>query len=90
MNRNLKTLPELYERQLDATNKLEKAETNLLGAATKAKLKADKGSAKVGFYLFLAGSTLIFGVRHKRIRRRHLLLYTTHTYLKEMTDLTTN
>ncbi|KAJ7590920.1 hypothetical protein C8J56DRAFT_546760 [Mycena floridula] len=42
INRDLKTLPEIYERRLAACNKLEAAETKLVSAATQAKAKALK------------------------------------------------
>jgi calcium permeable stress-gated cation channel len=44
--RNLKELPDIYDRRMDASNKLEKAETALLRMAAKAKLKADKAAGK--------------------------------------------
>lgn len=47
INRNLKELPDIYDRRMDAVKKLEKAETALLRMAAKAKLKADKAAGKV-------------------------------------------
>lgn len=47
INRNLKELPDIYDRRMDASKKLEKAETALLRMVAKAKLKADKKSGKV-------------------------------------------
>ncbi|KAF9477955.1 DUF221-domain-containing protein [Pholiota conissans] len=52
INRNLKELPDIYDRRMDACAKLESAETALLRTAAKLRLKAakaagkDKGSAK--------------------------------------------
>ncbi|KAH8834007.1 hypothetical protein DL96DRAFT_1491150 [Flagelloscypha sp. PMI_526] len=46
LNRNLKDIPDIYDRQVAATNKLEKAETTLLSAAAKAKFKGEKSTGK--------------------------------------------
>lgn len=46
INRNLKELPDIYDRRMDASKKLEKAETALLRMAAKAKLKEDKKAGK--------------------------------------------
>ncbi|EFI27929.1 hypothetical protein CC1G_14420 [Coprinopsis cinerea okayama7 len=46
INRNLRDLPEIYDRRLAACNKLESAETALMRTAAKLKLKADKQKAK--------------------------------------------
>ena len=46
--RDLKELPDIYDRRLDACAKLESAETALLGAATKLRLKAITAAAKNG------------------------------------------
>ncbi|KAL0570068.1 phosphate metabolism protein 7 [Marasmius crinis-equi] len=46
INRDLKELPEIYERRLKACNKLESAETKLLSTAAKLKLKEQKGKGK--------------------------------------------
>ncbi|KAL0068238.1 phosphate metabolism protein 7 [Marasmius tenuissimus] len=43
INRDLKELPEIYERRLKACNKLESAETKLLSTAAKLRLKEQKG-----------------------------------------------
>ncbi|KAJ8075602.1 phosphate metabolism protein 7 [Marasmius tenuissimus] len=48
INRNLKELPEIYERRMKACNKLEAAETKLLSIAAKTKLKEQKGKGKKG------------------------------------------
>ncbi|KAF7318964.1 Protein kinase domain-containing protein [Mycena chlorophos] len=40
VNRNLRTLPDIYDRRMAACSKLESAETKLLAIATKAHLKA--------------------------------------------------
>lgn len=44
--RNLRDLPEIYDRRLAACNKLESAEATLIGLAAKLKLKADKEAGK--------------------------------------------
>ncbi|KAJ7359243.1 hypothetical protein DFH08DRAFT_769128 [Mycena albidolilacea] len=47
VNRNLRTLPDIYDRRMAACNKLEGAETKLLSIAAKAQLKAaGNGAAK--------------------------------------------
>lgn len=46
--RNLKELPDIYDRRLAACAKLESAETALLGTATKLRLKAVTAAAKNG------------------------------------------
>ncbi|THG97592.1 hypothetical protein EW026_g4428 [Hermanssonia centrifuga] len=46
LNRDLKEMPDLYKRQLKACNKLESAETKLLGTATKMHNKRTKAGAK--------------------------------------------
>ncbi|KAG8960835.1 hypothetical protein FRC03_006078 [Tulasnella sp. 419] len=48
LNRNLKELPDLYDRRMKACNKLEGAEKNLLQTAAKLHLKAEKAKAKTG------------------------------------------
>ena len=48
LNRDLKELPDLYDRRMKACNKLESAETALLKAATKAYAKQVKADAKSG------------------------------------------
>lgn len=44
--RNLKELPDVYDRRTTATNKLESAETTLLRTAAKLRLKAEKKAQK--------------------------------------------
>ncbi|KAJ3776416.1 hypothetical protein FB446DRAFT_785114 [Lentinula raphanica] len=46
INRNLKELPDLYDRRLKACNKLESAENKLLRIAAKRRLKAEKQASK--------------------------------------------
>ena len=46
--RNLKELPDIYDRRLAACDKLESAETSLLKTATKLRLKAVQAAAKNG------------------------------------------
>ncbi|KAH9478520.1 hypothetical protein JR316_0008975 [Psilocybe cubensis] len=46
INRNLKDLPDIYDRRTAATNKLEAAETALLRTAAKLRLKAEKKAKK--------------------------------------------
>ncbi|KAJ3734584.1 hypothetical protein DFJ43DRAFT_1063453 [Lentinula guzmanii] len=46
INRNLKELPDLYDRRLKACNKLESAENKLLRTAAKRRLKAEKQALK--------------------------------------------
>jgi calcium permeable stress-gated cation channel len=46
LNSNLKHLPDLYDRRLDACSKLESAETKLIGLATKAHLAAIQEASK--------------------------------------------
>lgn len=46
LNRDLKHLPDLYERRLAATNKLESAETTLLSTAAKLRRKHDEAVRK--------------------------------------------
>ncbi|KAF5356746.1 hypothetical protein D9756_006681 [Leucocoprinus leucothites] len=46
INRNLKELPDIYDRRLAACNKLESAETALLRTAAKLRLKEQKKGAK--------------------------------------------
>jgi len=46
VNRNLKELPDIYDRRTDATKKLESAETSLLRTAAKLRLKHIKASGK--------------------------------------------
>ncbi|KAJ7728429.1 hypothetical protein DFH07DRAFT_851183 [Mycena maculata] len=46
INRNLRTLPDVYDRRLAACGKLESAETKLLSIAAKAHLKAGGGAGK--------------------------------------------
>ncbi|PPQ92296.1 hypothetical protein CVT25_008893, partial [Psilocybe cyanescens] len=48
INRNLKELPDIYDRRTAATSKLESAETALLRTAAKLRLKAEKGAQKGG------------------------------------------
>jgi hypothetical protein len=48
INRNLKELPDVYDRRLAACAKLESAETSLLQTATKLRLKAVQTAAKNG------------------------------------------
>jgi hypothetical protein len=48
INRDLKELPDIYDRRLAACAKLESAETALLGTATKLRLKAVTAAAKNG------------------------------------------
>ncbi|KXN81695.1 hypothetical protein AN958_03942, partial [Leucoagaricus sp. SymC.cos] len=47
INRNLKELPDIYDRRLAACNKLESAETTLLRTAAKLRLKAQQDASKV-------------------------------------------
>jgi hypothetical protein len=46
INRNLKELPDIYDRRMTACDKLESAETALLNTAAKLRLKAQKSAAK--------------------------------------------
>ncbi|KIK55038.1 hypothetical protein GYMLUDRAFT_249051 [Collybiopsis luxurians FD-317 M1] len=46
INRDLKELPDLYDRRLKACNKLESAENKLLSIAAKRRLKAEKEAGK--------------------------------------------
>ncbi|KAH7872085.1 uncharacterized protein C8R40DRAFT_1255595 [Lentinula edodes] len=46
INRDLKELPDIYDRRLKACNKLESAENKLLSIVAKRRLKADKQSSK--------------------------------------------
>ncbi|TFK34488.1 hypothetical protein BDQ12DRAFT_689686 [Crucibulum laeve] len=46
INRNLKELPDLYDRRLAACSKLESAETALLRTAAKLRLKSEKAAGK--------------------------------------------
>ncbi|KAJ3491586.1 hypothetical protein NLI96_g589 [Meripilus lineatus] len=46
LNRDLKDMPEIYDRRLSACNKLESAETSLIGLATKLHNKKLKEAAK--------------------------------------------
>ncbi|KAG6831418.1 hypothetical protein H0H87_005239 [Tephrocybe sp. NHM501043] len=48
INRNLKELPDIYDRRLAACNKLESAETTLLKTAAKLRLAAIKKANKAG------------------------------------------
>ncbi|KDR80141.1 hypothetical protein GALMADRAFT_153825 [Galerina marginata CBS 339.88] len=48
INRNLKELPDIYDRRMAACNKLESAETALLRTAAKLRLKALKKQGKSG------------------------------------------
>ncbi|KAG6849367.1 hypothetical protein H0H93_009061 [Arthromyces matolae] len=48
INRNLKDLPDIYDRRLSACNKLESAETSLLKTAAKIRLAAIKKAKKKG------------------------------------------
>lgn len=47
LNRDLKDLPELYERRVKASEKLEKAETDLLNKALKLNKKANNGKVNI-------------------------------------------
>ncbi|KAI5121706.1 hypothetical protein M0805_002099 [Coniferiporia weirii] len=46
LNRDLKDLPDIYERHLQACSKLESAETDLISTAVKLNAKKDKGKGK--------------------------------------------